>query len=139
MRTCSRAGSALKRSEGGPLRRRTRVGESSGDGVICQGSQNWGRCLRVEHTPTRADPAAPSAALGITGQGVASSWIWGTRSPVNVREFDPLRRRDLYLSQFGLGGLIQLAEVAWQQGLDLYSYGDSKVNEWHGAWSGCWG
>lgn len=31
-------------------------------------------------------------------------------------------KRDLFHSQFGLGGLIQLAEMAWQQGVDLYSY-----------------
>jgi hypothetical protein len=31
-------------------------------------------------------------------------------------------KRDLFHSQFGLGGLIQLAEMAWQQGVDLYGY-----------------
>ena len=36
-------------------------------------------------------------------------------------------RRDLYHSQFGLGGLLQLAELAWQQGIDVYDYADSKV------------
>lgn len=29
--------------------------------------------------------------------------------------------RDIYHSQFGFGGLIQAAEIAWQQGEDLYS------------------
>jgi hypothetical protein len=36
-------------------------------------------------------------------------------------------KRDLYHSQFGLGGLIQLAEMAWQQGLDLYGYAYNKL------------
>lgn len=36
-------------------------------------------------------------------------------------------QRDLFHSQFGLGGLIQLAEIAWQQGVDLYSYKNSKL------------
>jgi hypothetical protein len=29
--------------------------------------------------------------------------------------------------QFGLGGLIQLAEIAWHQGVDLYSYNNSRL------------
>lgn len=29
--------------------------------------------------------------------------------------------RDLYHSQFGLGGLLQMAEIAWQQDEDLFS------------------
>ncbi|WIA35436.1 hypothetical protein OEZ86_003877 [Tetradesmus obliquus] len=36
-------------------------------------------------------------------------------------------QRDLFHSQFGLGGLIQLAEMAWQQGLDLYCYQNSRL------------
>lgn len=32
--------------------------------------------------------------------------------------------RDIYHTQFGLGGLIQVAEAAWQQNQDLYSVGD---------------
>lgn len=35
--------------------------------------------------------------------------------------------RDLYHSQFGLGGLIQVAEMAWQQGLDLYSFEEGRL------------
>ncbi|KIZ03532.1 secreted protein [Monoraphidium neglectum] len=36
-------------------------------------------------------------------------------------------KRDIYHSQFGLGGLVQLAELAWQQGVDVYDYSDSKL------------
>lgn len=32
--------------------------------------------------------------------------------------------RDLYHSQFGLGSLLQICELAWQQGIELYSHGD---------------
>lgn len=35
--------------------------------------------------------------------------------------------RDLYHSQYGLGGLIQLAELAWHQGVDLYSWGNNRL------------
>lgn len=31
--------------------------------------------------------------------------------------------RDIYHSEFGLGGLLQVAELAWQQGEDVYSSG----------------
>lgn len=37
--------------------------------------------------------------------------------------------RDLFHSQFGLGGLIQLAEIAWHQGIDLYGYDFSKLSK----------
>jgi len=30
--------------------------------------------------------------------------------------------RDLWHCQAGLGGLVQIAEMAWQQGVDLYSH-----------------
>ncbi|GBF98426.1 hypothetical protein Rsub_10491 [Raphidocelis subcapitata] len=36
-------------------------------------------------------------------------------------------KRDLYHSQFGLGGLVQVAELAWQQGVDLYSHADCRL------------
>eukprot|EP00878_Enallax_costatus_P024210 GHUV01025815.1.p1 GENE.GHUV01025815.1~~GHUV01025815.1.p1 ORF type:complete len:268 (+),score=78.55 GHUV01025815.1:397-1200(+) len=36
-------------------------------------------------------------------------------------------KRDMFHSQFGLGGLIQLAEMAWQQGVDLYSYRNNQL------------
>jgi hypothetical protein len=36
-------------------------------------------------------------------------------------------RRDLYHSQFGLGGLVQTAELAWQQGVDLYSFNGNAL------------
>eukprot|EP00775_Hariotina_reticulata_P008807 gene8807-8986_t len=35
--------------------------------------------------------------------------------------------RDLYHSQFGMGGLIQLAEIAWHQGVNLYSSHNSRL------------
>ena len=37
--------------------------------------------------------------------------------------------RDLFHSQFGLGGLIQLAEIAWHQGVDLYGYDFNKLSK----------
>lgn len=36
-------------------------------------------------------------------------------------------KRDLFHSQFGLGGLIQFAELAWHQGQDLYNYGGGAL------------
>lgn len=36
-------------------------------------------------------------------------------------------KRDLFHSQFGLGGLIQVAEIGWQQGKDLYSYKNNQL------------
>jgi hypothetical protein len=36
-------------------------------------------------------------------------------------------KRDLFHTQFGLGGLIQLAEMAWQQGIDIYGYDYNKL------------
>jgi hypothetical protein len=35
--------------------------------------------------------------------------------------------RDIYHSQFGLGGLVQVAEMCWQQDEDLYKYKDCAL------------
>lgn len=36
----------------------------------------------------------------------------------------PTTPQDVYHSQFGFGGLLQTAELAWQQNIDLYSTSD---------------
>lgn len=35
--------------------------------------------------------------------------------------------RDMQHAQFALGSLVQIAEIAWKQGVDLYSYLDNRV------------
>lgn len=42
--------------------------------------------------------------------------------------------RDLWHSQMGMAGLVAAAEIAWHQGVDLYSYADNRLLkgvEWH--------
>ena len=88
---------------------------------------NWpyeGQCRRENAPPTRShlvkSPSAPASALLLYrwGRGQYTTYQGVPRLLGEATE----TLRDIYHTEFGLAGLINVAEMAWQQNKDLYSY-----------------
>ena len=108
-----------------PCSNPAKLAAQPGHGIGCRGGRGISNRTVARLRPPAGDTALWREALA----------LWRKAAAAYLRPCGECAEtsRDLYHSQFGLGGLVQVAELAWQQGVDLYGYNDCTVGGGRGS------